>query len=155
MRSRGFTLIELVMTVAIIAVLAAIAAPMAETVVRRSKEQELKAALVEIRTAIDAYKDASDGGRITHAAGESGYPPSLEVLVEGVPDRTSASGAKVYFLRRVPRDPFADASLPARETWGLRSWDSPPGEPKEGKDVFDVRSLSGDKGLDGSAYGNW
>jgi general secretion pathway protein G len=154
MRS-GFTLIELVITVAIIAVLAAIAAPLAETVVRRTKEQELKATLMEIRTAIDAYKEASDSARIARAAGESGYPPSLEVLVTGVEDRTSPGRAKIYFLRRLPRDPFADASTPALQTWGLRSWDSPPDDPREGNDVFDVRSLSGDKALDGSVYGSW
>ena len=154
MRS-GFTLIELVITVAIIAVLAAIAAPLAETVVRRSKEQELKAAVMEIRTAIDAYKDASDSARIGRAAGESGYPPSLQVLVTGVEDRTSPGRARIYFLRRLPRDPFAEESTPALETWGLRSSDSPPDDPREGNDVFDVRSLSDGKALNGSLYRNW
>src|SRR3954466_14225381 len=104
MRS-GYTLVELVITVAIIGILVAIAAPLAETVVRRGKEQELKAALMDIRSAIDAYKDAADSGKVPKAATASGYPPSLVTLVEGVTDRTNAGGAKLYFLRRVPRDP--------------------------------------------------
>jgi general secretion pathway protein G len=154
MRS-GFTLVELVITVAIIGVLVAIAAPLAETVVRRGKEQELKAALMDIRTAIDAYKDAADAGKVAKAATDSGYPASLDTLVEGVVDRTSAGSAKLYFLRRVPRDPFADGTLPPAQTWGLRSYDTPADAPHEGRDVFDVRSLSAEKALDGSSYRDW
>jgi general secretion pathway protein G len=152
---RGFTLIELVITVALIGLLAALAAPVAETVVRRGKEQELKAALMQVRDAIDAYKDAADQGRIAKAATDSGYPPNLEVLVNGVIDKSSAGGAKIYFLRRVPRDPFADASLAAAQTWGLRASDSPPDAPSSGKDVYDLRSLSDGKALDGSNYREW
>ena len=154
-RPRGFTIVELVVTVAILGLLAAMAAPLTETVMRRAREQELKAALVEIRNAIDAYKDAADGGRVARAAGESGYPASLDVLVNGVVDRQSAGGAKLYFLRRIPRDPFAPAGVPAGETWGLRSFDSPPDAPRAGKDVFDVRSLSEGRGLDGTPYREW
>jgi len=154
-RRGGFTLIELVVTLAILGVLAAIAAPLAETVVRRGKEQELKAALMSIRDAIDAYKEAGDSGRISKPAGDAGYPASLDVLVNGVEDRGGASGTKIYFLRRIPRDPFADGSLPATQTWGLRSSDSPAEAPREGKDVFDVRSLSEGKALDGSNYRDW
>jgi general secretion pathway protein G len=153
--SRGFTLVEMVITVAIIGLLAAVAAPLAETVVRRSKEQELKAALMSMRDAIDAYKDAADSGRIPKAAADSGYPASLGVLVTGVVDRTNAAGNMVYFLRRIPRDPFADASVPAEQTWGLRSSDSPPDAPAAGKDVFDVRSLSEGQALDGTRYREW
>ena len=152
---RGFTLIELVITVALIGLLAALAAPVAETVVRRGKEQDLKAALMQMRDAIDAYKDAADAGRIAKAATDSGYPANLEVLVNGVIDKSSSSGAKIFFLRRIPRDPFADASLPPGQTWGLRSSDSPPDAPSTGKDLYDVRSLSDDKALDGTYYREW
>jgi general secretion pathway protein G len=152
---RGFTLVELVVTVAIIGLLATIAAPLTETVVRRSKEQELKAALASIRDAIDAHKDAADTGRIGKPVGDSGYPASLDVLVNGVIDRSSAGGARIYFLRRIPRDPFADAGTPAAQTWGLRSSDSPPDAPRSGKDVFDVRSLAEGKALDGTLYREW
>jgi general secretion pathway protein G len=152
---RGFTLIELVITVALIGLLAALAAPVTETVVRRSKEQDLKAGLMQMRDAIDAYKDAADQGRIAKAATDSGYPANLEVLVNGVIDKSSASGAKIYFLRRIPRDPFADPSLAPGQSWGLRASDSPPDTPRSGKDVYDVRSLSDDKALDGSYYREW
>lgn len=151
----GFTLVELVITVAIIGILASVAAPLTETVVRRSREQELKTALTSLRDAIDAYKDAFDNGRIKRSLGDTGYPPSLQTLVDGVPDQRSASAAKIYFLRRIPRDPTADPTLPAAETWGLRSYASPPDAPSAGSDVFDVRSLSEGKGLDGTSYRDW
>ena len=154
-RQFGFTLVELVITVAIIGLLASIAAPLTETVVRRSKEQELKAALTGMRDAIDAYKDAVDNGRIQKAVGESGYPPSLDVLVTGVIDRRSPIGEKIYFLRRVPRDPMADPGTPPEQTWSLRSYDSPPDAPSAGKDVYDVRSLADGKALDGTLYRDW
>jgi general secretion pathway protein G len=151
----GFTLIELVITVAIIGLLASIAAPLTETVVRRGKEQELKAALMSMRDAIDAYKDADDAARIERTVGDSGYPRSLQVLVDGVLDKRSPAGDKIYFLRRIPRDPFADPALPAAETWGLRSYDSPPDAPHAGKDVFDVYSQAEGKALDGTSYREW
>jgi general secretion pathway protein G len=151
----GFTLIELVITVAIIGLLASIAAPLTETVVRRGKEQELKSALMSMRDAIDAYKEAGDNGRIERAAAESGYPPTLDVLVEGVTDKRSPAAHKIYFLRRIPRDPFADPAQPAAQSWGLRSYDSPPEAPRAGKDVFDVYSLAEGKALDGTIYREW
>lgn len=151
----GFTLIELVITVAIIGLLAGIAAPLTETVVRRGKEQELKAALMQMRDAIDAYKEAADAGRIERAAGDSGYPRTLEALVDGMVDRRSPKAAKLYFLRRIPRDPLADPSRPAARSWGLRSYDSAPDAPREGKDVFDVYSLAEGQALDGSNYREW
>jgi len=151
----GFTLIELVITVAIIGLLAGIAAPLTETVVRRGKEQELKAALMQMRDAIDAYKEAADAGRIERTAGDSGYPRTLESLVNGMVDRRSPKAAKLYFLRRIPRDPLADPSRPAAHSWGLRSYDSAPDAPREGKDVFDVYSLAEGQALDGSNYREW
>ncbi|MGE5492951.1 MAG: type II secretion system protein [Actinomycetota bacterium] len=154
-RQAGFTLIEVVVTVVILGLLAGIAMPLTETVVRRSQEQELKTALMTLRNGIDAYKEAVDAGRVEKKAGESGYPPSLEVLETGVPDRRNASGAKIYFLRRIPRDPFGDKTLPPVRTWGLRAYDSPPDTPRPGKDVFDVYSLAEGKALDGTLYREW
>lgn len=156
-RLHGFTLIELVVTVAIVGLLAAVAMPMAELVVQRHKEQELRLALREIRGAIDAYKAAGDEGRIKTSVGSSGYPPSLQALVEGTADAKSADGkAKLYFLRRVPRDPFfADPTAAAPETWGQRSYASPPDAPAAGEDVFDVHSRAGGNGLNGIPYRQW
>ena len=154
--SRGFTLIEVLITAAIVAVLASIALPLAEMAVQRGKEQDLRRALREIRDALDAYKRASDEGRIVRSPEQSGFPPTLQTLVEGVVDAKSPSGARVYFLRRLPRDPFhADTSVPPERTWGLRSYDSPPHDPRSGKDVFDVYSMSARTGLDGTALRDW
>jgi general secretion pathway protein G len=155
-RARGFTLIELLVTVTIVALLASIALPLAEVSVQRNKEQELRRALRELRSAIDAYKRAADEGRIRRAADQSGYPPALQVLAEGVTDVKSPSGAKIYFLRRVPRDPFsAEREAAPEKTWGLRSYESPPDEPRSGADVFDVYSLSDGVGLNGTPYRRW
>jgi general secretion pathway protein G len=154
--ARGFTLIELVITVAIIGILAAGLLPLTQLAAQRAKEQELRAALREIRTALDAYKQATDESRIERKADASGYPPSLEALAEGVKDAKSPEGRMIYFLRRVPRDPFfADASVAADKTWGLRSYASPPDDPKEGDDVFDVYSKSSGAGLNGVPYREW
>jgi general secretion pathway protein G len=154
--SAGFTLIELIVTVAIVGILAAGAMPMAEVTVQRSKEQALHTALIEIRSAIDAYKEAADTGRISRAADASGYPASLRVLVEGVPDALNPQAAKIYFLRRIPRDPMhGDGSLPAEHTWGLRSYASSAEAPQEGEDVYDVYSTSSGIGLDRVPYREW
>ncbi len=156
MTARGFTLIELVVTVAIVGILAAGALPLAELTAQRSRESDLRVALRQIRTAIDAYKTAYDAKRIEQKVGLTGYPPDLESLVEGVPDVTDPAGSKIYFLRRVPRDPFhPDPHVPAEDTWGKRSYASPPDEPSEGKDVFDVYSLSPRVGLNGVPYREW
>lgn len=152
----GFTLIELVISAAIIGILASVALPLTELTVRRAKEQDLRRALREVRTAIDAYKQAVDEGRISRVAGASGYPRSLDVLVQGVSDARSPSGAKIYFLRRMPRDPFStDPALPAADTWGKRSYASPPEEPREGEDVFDIFTRAPGRGLNGIAYSEW
>lgn len=152
----GFTLIEMVITVAIVAILAMAAIPLTELTVKRSQEQELRLALRQIRDAIDEYKRAAEEGRIkAPAAGESGYPKTLSVLVEGENDIRSPTPKKIYFLRRIPRDPLADNALPAAETWGLRSYASSAEEPQAGDDVYDVYSLSEAKGMNGVRYREW
>jgi general secretion pathway protein G len=154
--TRGFTLIELVITVAIVALLASVALPVSELAVQRTKEQELRRTLRQVREAIDAYKQASDEGRIRKSVGDSGYPKKLEELAEGVEDQKSPKKDKIYFLRRIPRDPFnADPTLSAAGTWGKRSYASPPDDPKEGDDVFDVFSIAQGKGINGQPYRDW
>ncbi len=154
--ARGFTLIELVITVAIVALLASVALPVSELAVQRTKEQELRRTLRQIRDAIDLHKQASDEGRIRKSVGDSGYPKKLEDLAEGVDDQKSPKKEKIYFLRRIPRDPFnADPTLSAAATWGKRSYASPPDDPKEGDDVFDVFSLAQGKGINGQPYRDW
>ena len=153
---KGFTLIELVITVAIVAILASVALPLHELVAQRAKEQDLRRGLREIREAIDAYKEASDEGRIEKRVGQSGYPPRLAVLVEGVVDQKSPRKEQIYFLRRIPRDPFAtDPEQPPADTWGKRSYASPPTDPSEGEDVFDVYSLAPGTGINGRPYREW
>jgi general secretion pathway protein G len=155
-RQAGFTLIELLVTLAVLSVLAMMALPVAQTSVQRHREQELRSALAEIRTAIDAYKRASDEGRIRREAGSTGYPPALAVLVEGVDDRRDPGRRKIYFLRRIPRDPMlADTTTEAAASWGLRSYRSPPDDPQEGDDVYDVYSKSQATGLNGTTYRSW
>lgn len=154
--ARGFTLLELLMAATIVALLASVALPLAELSVKRSRESELRAALRQIRGALDAYKQAVDDGRIAKKADESGYPPNLELLVRGVEDARSAKRQRIVFLRRLPRDPFhPDRQAPAAQTWGLRSYDSPADEPRAGRDVYDVYSMSMATGLDGTAYRTW
>jgi len=155
-RSGGFTLIELVITVAILGVLAAMALPMLQVSAQRQKEVELRAALRDIRGALDAYRQAVLDKKIESAADASGYPPNLDVLVNGAPDISKPDRRPIHFLRRLPRDPFhPDAQIPAAETWGTRAYASPAEAPAAGEDVYDVFSLSARKGLNGVPYREW
>jgi general secretion pathway protein G len=156
MRTRGFTLIELVITLAIVGLLATSAMPLASLIAKRDKEERLRTALREIRLGLDAYHEAAQQGHIKRELGDSGYPPGLQSLYEGVEDIASEKKVKLYFLRRIPRDPFyPDGQAPAEETWGLRSYQSAPDDPQPGDDVFDVYSYSRQKGLNGVAYRDW
>ena len=156
MFKRGFTLIELLVTLAILALLGTLVVPVAQVTAQRRDEVELRRALREIRTAIDAYKKASDDGRVAKTAGATGYPPRLEILVEGVRDLRSPKQAQIYFMRRLPRDPFhPDPDAADAATWGKRSYASEPDEPKEGDDVYDVYSMSERPGLNGIPYNKW
>ncbi len=161
-RHQGFTLIELMIVIVIMAILATAALPLRELMVKREKEQELRVALRQIRTAIDAYKQAVDEGKIAKKADESGYPPRLEELFMGVQDIKSPDKKVIYFLRRLPRDPmFTELDVagieitPAADTWGKRSYESPWDSPKEGDDVYDVYSRSEAIGLNGIPYKEW
>jgi general secretion pathway protein G len=155
-RRAGFTLVELLVVLTITAVLAMIGLPLAEVTHRRQNEEDLRAALREIRGALDAFKRASDEGRIERIAGGSGYPPRLEVLVDGVVDQKDPERRRLYFLRRMPRDPFAlDAAVSPAATWGLRSYASEHDEPRAGDDVYDIYSMSDQAGLNGIAYRRW
>jgi general secretion pathway protein G len=109
-----------------------------------------------MRSAIDAYNLAAYGSRIHRELNDSGYPPALQVLVDGVEDASSEKKTMMYFLRHVPRDPFyPDPTVPPADTWGLRSYKSPPEDPQPGDDVFDVYSMAPGKGLNGIAYRDW
>jgi general secretion pathway protein G len=153
---RGFTLIELLVTATIVAILASVALPLAELNVKRTRENELRAALREIRGAIDAYKQAVDEGRVIKKVDETGYPPNLELLVDGIDDARSPKKLKIHFLRRLPRDPLhPDPHTPAALTWGKRAYASAHDAPQEGADVYDVYSLSHMEGMNGIPYRQW
>jgi general secretion pathway protein G len=137
-----------------ILILASAAMPLARVAVQREKEVELRRALREIRTAIDKYKDAVDQGLIGGTSirlGSEGYPPTLEVLVEGVTPQNDASGRKLKFLRRIPIDPMTKST-----DWGLRSYqDSADSTSWSGQNVFDVYTKSTGVALDGTKYRDW
>jgi general secretion pathway protein G len=155
-RQRGFTLIEMLVTLAIVGVLASLVVPVAQVTLQRSKENELRTSLREIRQAIDAYKRAYDEGRVRRMVGSTGYPHTLEVLVEGVEDQRDPKHNKMYFLRRLPRDPVhSGADRDVADTWGKRSYASDAADPAEGDDVYDVYSLSDKVGLNSIPYRQW
>jgi general secretion pathway protein G len=158
----GFTLIELVVTVAIVGVLASISMPVLQLSVQRIKENELHENLHMIRTAIDAYKKDVDEGHIAKSINQTGYPPSLEILVHGVEDIKDPKKHKLRYLRRIPLDPMQPAvdkgNIANNElinNWGLRSYASEAEHPAEGEDVYDVYSLSKQVGINGVPYAQW
>jgi general secretion pathway protein G len=123
--------------------------PLAEVTVQRGKEAELRRSLREVREAIDAWKRAVDEGAIERKLDQSGYPPSLQALVDGAVDKRDPKGGRLYFLRRVPRDPITGGE------WGLRAYASPADAPQKGADVYDVYSPSEAAGLNGIPYREW
>lgn len=156
MRKRGFTLVEMLVMLALIALIVAMAAPVYSLIQTRHKEAELSENLRTIRLAIDAYKTAATEHRIAVSPDTSGYPPNLAVLWQGVSDITRADQRKLYFLRSLPRDPFyPDPLTPADQTWAQRAYASPPEAPQPGEDVYDVHSMSPDTGLNGVPYRHW
>lgn len=153
---QGFSLIELLITLTILGVLATVVLPVAQIEMQRTREHELRRSLNEIRAAIDEYKRMYDLGAIEQTAGASGYPPTLDLLVAGVPDARDPERKKIYFLRQLPRDPFnSNPSTPVKDTWAKRSYASDADEPHEGADVYDVHSMSKDTGLNGQPYARW
>lgn len=153
--AKGFTLIELIVTVVILSVLAGAALPMLQTSVKRQKESRLRDNLREIRLAIDAYKTAYDKGHIEKKLDASGYPPNLTILVEGVQDIKDPDKKKLKFLRRIPDDPFYTPEYLDDPKWGLRSYESSPDEPREGDDVYDIYSMSPLTGTNRIPYAQW
>ncbi|EDT04767.1 type II secretion system protein [Burkholderia ambifaria] len=152
----GFTLIEMIVTVALVAIIASVATPFLKMQQQREKERELKAALREIRSAIDAYKLAGDEGRIARSVDSTGYPISLDQLVSGTADQRDPKGRPIRFLRRIPRDPMnPSSSISAADSWGKRSYASEADSPREGADVYDVFSPSHRKGTNGIPYREW
>ena len=146
-RQSGMTLVELIVAIAIMAILATGVLPISRTVVKRQREKELRAALWQMRDAIDRYKDAADRQAFQIKLGSEGYPPDLDTLVKGV----DVSGKKVRFLRNIPMDPMTHST-----EWGMRSMqDDPTSDSWGGQSVFDVYTKSTGTALDGTKYSEW
>jgi general secretion pathway protein G len=144
---RGLTLVELIVTAAILGILASAAVPIARFKVQRDKERELRYDLWQMRDAIDHYKDAADKGAFMTKVDSQNYPPDLDELVKGV----DVQGKKVKFLRKIPVDPMT-----GKAEWGLRSMqDDPDSDSYGGQSVFDVYSKSDGTALDGTKYKEW
>src|SRR6202167_1482262 len=144
---RGLTLIELIVTVAILSILASAAVPVTMFTVKREREHELRRDLWQMRDAIDHYKDAADMHAFQTKVDSQNYPPDLETLVKGV----DVQGKKVRFLRKIPTDPMTGTT-----EWGLRSMqDDPDSDSWGGQSVFDVYTKSQGEALDGSKYKDW
>ena len=149
-QTSGFSLVELIITVAIIAIIAGLAVPLARNSIIRAKEVELRRALREMRVAIDRYKEASDLGMIEVTLGTEGYPESLEIMVEGVP-QIGAVDRDLKFLRRIPIDPMTNST-----EWGLRAYqDEADSQSWGGENVFDVYTRSSGTALDDTLYAHW
>lgn len=148
---KGLTLIELIVAFTIMLLLTTMSVPLARYKVRRDKERDLRVALLEIRRAVDNYKDGCDKGEIGPVKVEADcYPETLEMLVEGV-KKAGQVDKKIKFLRRVPKDPFT-----RNAEWGKRSWqDDPKSTSWGGQNVFDVFSKTTEKARDGSSYAEW
>ena len=153
-REQGYTLVELIVVATILFILASAVMPLAQVTSQRQHEAELRRDLREMRTALDAFRNAVDQGRIPTTELEptsEGYPKNLEILVEGISAANDASGRKIKFLRRIPIDPMTSST-----EWGLRSYqDSPTSTTWGRQNVFDVYTKSEAKALDGTKYNDW
>ena len=146
-KQSGFTLVELIVATTILLVLSGLVIPVARVEIKREKERRLRAALWDLRDAVDRYKDAADRGAFQIKVGSEGYPPDLDTLVNGV----DVQGKKLKFLRRIPVDPMTDST-----DWGLRSMqDDPTSDSWDGENVFDVYTKSQGTALDGTKYKDW
>jgi len=153
---RGFTLIEMMISLALLATLASAAIPIYQRQEQQRNEEELRVALRDIRSAIDLYGQLVEEGIIEKDADMSNWPASLDLLVDGVVNKKSPNKEKIYLLRRIPRDPFCDCDgRKNTETWRVRASTQAPGETTGGKDVWDVSSTSSQPGLNGIPYAQW